>query len=230
MVPVISVVGSAKSGKTFFIEKLVSELRRRKYKVGAIKHTSHSFEIDKPGKDSYRLKECGSIIGGIFSNDKIMVIRDLEEGEDILKLVFEYFYGMDLVLIEGYREYKLPKILILASDKIKKETDGFNKDEIIAVIGTGKINTDLNYFGRYEVKKVANFIEENYIKVYKEMEDVDLFVSGKHVMLKDYLKKLVGNVIAGIVKSLKGGEKDLKSIEIKYKPSFRDQKLKKRAY
>ena len=159
-----------------------------------------------------------------------MVIRDLEEGEDILKLVFEYFYGMDLVLIEGYREYKLPKILILASDKIKKETDGFNKDEIIAVIGTGKINTDLNYFGRYEVKKVANFIEENYIKVYKEMEDVDLFVSGKHVMLKDYLKKLVGNVIAGIVKSLKGGEKDLKSIEIKYKPSFRDQKLKKRAY
>jgi len=220
MIPVISVVGSAKSGKTFFIEKLVSELRRRKYKIGAVKHTSHSFEIDKPGKDSYRLKECGSSIGGIFSNDKIMIVKDLEEGEGIVKLVFEYFYDMDLGLIEGYREYKLPKILILASDEVEKEISNFNRDEIIAVIGTGKINTDLNYFGRYEIKRVADFIEKNYIKIYKEKEAVDLFVNGDQVILKDYLEKLVGNVIVGIVKSLKGGEKDIESIEIKYKPSL----------
>jgi len=199
---------------------LVSELRRRKYKIGAVKHTSHSFEIDKPGKDSYRLKECGSSIGGIFSNDKIMIVKDLEEGEGIVKLVFEYFYDMDLGLIEGYREYKLPKILILASDEVEKEISNFNRDEIIAVIGTGKINTDLNYFGRYEIKRVADFIEKNYIKIYKEKEAVDLFVNGDQVILKDYLEKLVGNVIVGIVKSLKGGEKDIESIEIKYKPSL----------
>lgn len=199
---------------------MVSELRRRKYKIGAVKHTSHSFEIDKPGKDSYRLKECGSSIGGIFSNDKIMIVKDLEEGEGIVKLVFEYFYDMDLGLIEGYREYKLPKILILASDEVEKEISNFNRDEIIAVIGTGKINTDLNYFGRYEIKRVADFIEKNYIKIYKEKEAVDLFVNGDQVILKDYLEKLVGNVIVGIVKSLKGGEKDIESIEIKYKPSL----------
>ncbi len=199
---------------------MVSELRRRKYKIGAVKHTSHSFEIDKPGKDSYRLKECGSSIGGIFSNYKIMIVKDLEEGEDIVKLVFEYFYDMDLGLIEGYREYKLPKILILASDEVEKEISNFNRDEIVAVIGTGKINTDLNYFGRYEIKRAADFIEENYIKIYKEKEAVDLFVNGDQVILKDYLKKLVGNVIVGIVKSLKGGEKDIESVEIKYKPSL----------
>ena len=199
---------------------MVSELRRRKYKIGAVKHTSHSFEIDKPGKDSYRLKECGSSVGGIFSNDKIMIVKDLEEGEDIVKLVFEYFYDMDLGLIEGCREYKLPKILILASDEVEKEISNFNRDEIVAVIGTGKINTDLNYFGRYEIKRVADFVEKNYIKIYKEKEAVDLFVNGNQVMLKDYLEKLVGNVIVGIVRSLKGGEKDLKSIEIKYKPSL----------
>ena len=224
MIPIISVVGSAKSGKTFFIEKLVNELRIRKYKIGAAKHTSHSFEVDKPGKDSYRLKECGSSIGGIFSNDKMMIVKDLEKGEDVARLAFEYFYDMDLVLIEGYREYKLPKILILASDKIKEEADGFNKDEIIAVIGTGKINTDLNYFGRYEIKRIADFIEENYIKAYKKEAAVDLFINGKRVVLKDYLKKLVGNVVIGIVKSLKGGEKDIENIEIKYKPPLPSKK------
>ena len=54
MIPVISVVGSSGAGKTTLLEKVVKELKSRGYKVAAVKHDSHSFDIDHPGKDSWR--------------------------------------------------------------------------------------------------------------------------------------------------------------------------------
>lgn len=216
MVSVISIVGSVKSGKTFFIENLVVEMKRRKYKVAAMKHTSHSFEFDQPGKDSYLLKECGSDAGGIFSSDRIALVKDFKGEENILKLAFDYFYDMDLVLIEGYRKAKLPKILILSSTDADKEIEKFERDQITAVVGEKEISTDLNYFGKYEIKKVADFIEENFIKTRKE-DEIDLVVNDKPVELNNYLKKLIGNVITGIIKSLKGVEEKIELVEIRFK-------------
>lgn len=216
-------MGAAKSGKTFFIEKLVTELKRRNYKLGAFKHTSHSFGIDKPGKDSYRLKECGSIVGGIFSGDRITITRDFAEEQSIEKLAFDYFYDMDLVFIEGYGKGNLPKILILTSKDVKKEISKFNENEIIAIVGEGEIKTDLNYFGKYEIKKIADFIENNYIKAAKE-DEVGLFVNNKPIVLNEYLKKLIGNVIKGIIESLKGVDEDIKGVEIKFKKKFKIRK------
>jgi molybdopterin-guanine dinucleotide biosynthesis protein B len=218
MIPIISIIGSVKSGKTFFIEALVGELKRRKYKVGAIKHSAHSFEVDKPGKDSFRLKECGSDIGGIFSNDSIALVEDLSGSEDIFKLIFDNFYSMDIVFVEGYKKGKFPKILVLTSGDVKKETGAFGKDEIIAVVGESRVETDLNYFGRYEIKKVADFLVENFIKVYAAKE-VELFVNEKSVVLNYQMQKVFKNIITGAVKSLKGLDGDIESIDLRYKKS-----------
>ena len=56
MVPIVSIVGKSGSGKTTLLEKVITELTRRGYSVGVIKHDAHRFDIDQPGKDSYRLR------------------------------------------------------------------------------------------------------------------------------------------------------------------------------
>ena len=56
MVPIISIVGQSGSGKTTFLEALVRELSRRKYKIGTLKHTSHTFEMDSEGNVVWKVK------------------------------------------------------------------------------------------------------------------------------------------------------------------------------
>jgi molybdopterin-guanine dinucleotide biosynthesis protein B len=58
--PVVSVVGHSGSGKTTLLEKLISGLKDRGYSVGTIKHDVHGFEMDRPGKDSWRHKKAGA--------------------------------------------------------------------------------------------------------------------------------------------------------------------------
>ena len=59
-IPFISFVGYSNSGKTTLIEQLVRELKKLGYRVATVKHAPHGFDMDRPGKDSYRLKEAGS--------------------------------------------------------------------------------------------------------------------------------------------------------------------------
>jgi hypothetical protein len=143
-------------------------------------------------------------------------VKDLSGEEDVYKLIFDNFYSMDIVFIEGYKKGKFTKILVLTSGDVKKETGKFGKDEIIAVVGESKIETDLNYFGKYEIKKVADFLVENFIKVYAGKE-IELFVNNKSVVLNYQMQKVAKNVITGVIKSLKGLDEDIESIDLRYK-------------
>jgi len=78
MIPVVSIVGKSDAGKTTLIEKLIPELKRRGYRVATIKHDAHHFEIDQPGKDSYRPFHAGSDWTVIGSPGQLASIRRLE--------------------------------------------------------------------------------------------------------------------------------------------------------
>lgn len=208
-------MGSAGSGKTIFIEKLIRQLKIKNYRIGALKHTSHTFEIDSPGKDSFRLKESGSDIGGIFSPESFVTIRDLDKGVDIQKLIFDHFFDTDLVLIEGYKKSKYPKILVLGNEP-DKEMKAFGKGELLAVVGDSKVSAEVNFFSKHDVKKMAAFLEEEFINK-KSRDNIGLFVNSKQIRLNDYIKKLLKNTITGILKSLKGVESDITDIDIKYR-------------
>jgi molybdopterin-guanine dinucleotide biosynthesis protein MobB len=75
MKPIVSIVGRTNSGKTTLIEKLIPELKKRGYKVGVIKHTKHQFEIDHPGKDTWRMTKAGADTVVIVSDKKLAMIR-----------------------------------------------------------------------------------------------------------------------------------------------------------
>ena len=60
MIPVISFIGRSGVGKTTYLEKLITELKSRNYRVGVIKHDIHGFEMDRPGKDTWRHAQAGA--------------------------------------------------------------------------------------------------------------------------------------------------------------------------
>ncbi len=112
MTAAICVVGRRNSGKTTLIERLLPELLARGRKVATIKHDAHDFEIDLPGKDTWRHRQAGSTTTVISSSSKVAMVR-LTDGEtpldELLRLVDRSY---DLVLIEGLRRSAAPKILV----------------------------------------------------------------------------------------------------------------------
>lgn len=107
MIPIVSIVGKSDAGKTTLIEKLIPELKRRGYRVATIKHDAHQFEIDHPGKDSYRHFHAGANWTVIGSPAKLASLRRLER-ELTLDEIAATITGMDIILTEGFkREAKL---------------------------------------------------------------------------------------------------------------------------
>lgn len=107
MIPIVSIVGKSDAGKTTLIEKLIPELKRRGYRVATIKHDAHQFEIDHPGKDSYRHFHAGADWTVIGSPAKLASLRRLER-ELTLDEIAATITGMDIILTEGFkREAKL---------------------------------------------------------------------------------------------------------------------------
>lgn len=113
--PAIAIVGRHNSGKTTLIEQLIAELVSRGLDVGSVKHHSHvGFEIDYPGKDSYRHRAAGAsetVIAAPGQMARIATIEGEAECHDIVRTM----PGHDIIVVEGYRKSGLPTIEIMRS-------------------------------------------------------------------------------------------------------------------
>ncbi len=113
--PAVSIVGRHNSGKTTLIEKLIAEMVGRGYDVGSIKHHSHvGFDIDHPGKDSYRHRAAGASETVIASPDMLARVKTLEHEVECSEIV-RSMPGHDIIIVEGYRKSGLPTIEIMRS-------------------------------------------------------------------------------------------------------------------
>jgi molybdopterin-guanine dinucleotide biosynthesis adapter protein len=108
-VPCLCIVGFSNSGKTGVTVALVTQLRQNGLRVGTIKHDVHGFEMDRPGKDSWRHKQAGALTTIISSPHQIGMVRDVDYDHQPHELL-PLFSGMDIVLIEGFKRANLPKI------------------------------------------------------------------------------------------------------------------------
>jgi molybdopterin-guanine dinucleotide biosynthesis protein MobB len=105
----VCIVGASGSGKTTLMVKLVSHLARRGLRVGTLKHSHHDFEMDRSGKDSYRHYHAGAAVSGIVSPTRTAVFGRTKRRAGLRDLA-PYFRGCDLLLLEGFRGGRLPKI------------------------------------------------------------------------------------------------------------------------
>jgi molybdopterin-guanine dinucleotide biosynthesis protein B len=160
MTPVICIAGRSQTGKTTLIEKLIPVLKERGYRIGTIKHSHHIFEMDKTGKDSWRHKDAGAETVIIASPGKIAMVKSDHEGT--LDSLVNFFSDMDLVITEGYKGEKRPKIEVVRSAR-KNEALLVDDPDLIAVATDVPMEMKVPVFGLEEIDQLADFIEKNYL-------------------------------------------------------------------
>ena len=162
-VPVISVVGWANSGKTTFLEKLVTELKERGCRVGIIKHHRGAFEIDKPGKDTWRMARAGAVCTAISGPGKVGLMLETT-GDMRPEEIAALMPGMDIIITEGYKQERLPQIEVCRAG-CGEEQPAARNGQLVAVVGEKLYRSEgIPCFNINDASGVADFIEANYLK------------------------------------------------------------------
>jgi len=155
--PIVSIVGQSGVGKTVFLEKLIAELKRRGRRVGTIKHHLHDFEIDQPGKDSWRHAQAGSETVVISSPKKVALVRRLQEEMEIDELAEHYLRDLDLILTEGYKTRARQRIEICRGAQGTSLVSPV--DELLAIVTDTTFDLPVPQFDLEDVVGVADLIE-----------------------------------------------------------------------
>ena len=109
---ILGVYGYSNSGKTTLIERLITELTQKGYKVSTIKHSSKKISLDTPGKDTYRHRDAGANISCLISASETTLISKSSLSLDNAIKMIEVIGGIDLILIEGGKSENIPKIAV----------------------------------------------------------------------------------------------------------------------
>ena len=159
--PVVSVVGKSGSGKTVFLEKLITVLKSRRLRIGIIKHDPHGFDIDQPGKDSWRHAKAGSDAVVLSSPTKLALIKRLDKEIALDDIVNAYLPDVDLVITEGYKRGPKKKIEVSRRERSRELVSP--PEDLIAVVADQAFDLPVPQFGLDEVKEVADFIMQRFL-------------------------------------------------------------------
>ena len=108
---VVGFCGPSGVGKTTLIEAVIAALKARGQRVSVIKHAHKRFDIDRPGKDSFRHREAGATEVLIASSQRLALLREFEvEGLPSVHQLLAELSPVDWVLVEGYKHADLPKV------------------------------------------------------------------------------------------------------------------------
>ena len=117
---VFGIAGWSGSGKTTLIEKLIPLFLERGLRTSVIKHSHHGFDIDRPGKDSYRHREAGAARVLMLSEQRWVLMHELRnEPEPTIEQQLKMLEPCDVVLIEGFKAAPVPKIEVFRPENGK---------------------------------------------------------------------------------------------------------------
>lgn len=162
MIPTICIVSAVSDvGKTTFMEKLIAEMVQRKYRVGAVKSDCHGFEMDIPGKDSWRFGQAGAKATAVIGVDKYALVQKTE-GKKALDEVIRLIEDVDIILVEGFKMGDKPKIEVVRREKGTKLIS--RTEELIAVVtDVTELPVSVPLYSLGDYQGVADFIIEKYL-------------------------------------------------------------------
>lgn len=164
MTPILSITGCGKCGKTTMVEKLVTELTRRGYVIGTLKHDVHGFSMDHPGKDTWRHKQAGARAVAIIGPDQVAVVRSTPESEFSVYDAIALLGPVDLVITEGFKRAPFQKIEIYSSVRNEGGLLCGQDPNLLAVAGDLPVETHVPRFDWNDVTAIADFVEAQLLK------------------------------------------------------------------
>lgn len=155
---IYGVVGWKNAGKTGLMERLVTEITGRGITVSTVKHAHHSFDVDHPGKDSYRHRVAGATEVLLASRNRYALMHELRDREEpTLQELLAHLSPVDLVLVEGYKRDAHPKV-----EAHRAETGNPliapEDDTIRAVASDVPLDLDRPVFDLNDTAAIADFI------------------------------------------------------------------------
>jgi len=155
---VFGFAGFSGTGKTTLIERLIPRLVDSGLRVSVIKHAHHAFDIDTPGKDSYRHREAGAREVLITSGQRWVLMHELRgDAEPDLATQLGRISPCDLVLVEGYKRADIPKLEIHRPSTGKPLLHPGDAN-IIAVAADGPVRTSLPVLDLNDYDRIAAFV------------------------------------------------------------------------
>ncbi len=133
---VVAFAGYSGSGKTTLVESLIPALKLRGLRVSVVKHAHHSFDIDQPGKDTWRHRQAGAFEVVVASDNRLALIREFEQPRalSVHHLIAELYEGVDWVLVEGFKSSDLLKVEVWRADSGKPVR--YPDDDFVVAIAT----------------------------------------------------------------------------------------------
>ena len=165
MVPHFTFAGYSGSGKTTLAIQVIKMLSDKGYKIAALKHDGHKFQMDKEGKDTYRLKEAGAKTVAISSQEKYAIISDSDHRLSFYELAKFLPDNLDIIIGEGFKEDSIPKIIVHRKDNLKSRACPDDKNVIAAATDCPEDFPEVkDIFSINDVAGITDFIERNILK------------------------------------------------------------------
>lgn len=156
MIPVVCFVGPSGVGKTTLLERVAAGLRGRGLGVAFIKHAVHGFEMDREGKDSWRLARAGCNPVVVASSRRVAFIQE-REGEASLEELVKMLPGhVDIALAEGFKGSSKPRVEVFRSQVC--ESLFSRPEQLLAIVCDREMPVDVPQFGFDEVDSLVGLI------------------------------------------------------------------------
>lgn len=160
VVPVMGFAGYSGSGKTTLITKVIGLLRQKGLRTAVLKHAHHSVDLDKPGKDSYKIREAGADQVLLASDQRwALMVENPKDNIPSLDQLLQHFdsASTDVILIEGHKSKEHPKI------EVYRESCGHaplypGDSDIVAIATDSKLDTELPLLDINRPESVCEFI------------------------------------------------------------------------
>ena len=156
---IFGIAGHSGMGKTTLLERLIPEIKARGLSISLIKHSHKNIDIDRPGKDSFRLREAGCKEVLLMGNDRWALMHELRGApEPDLPYLLDRIQDCDLVLIEGFKSGHFPKLEVWRESE-GKATLWPNWPDIVGIASDGReIDTTVPVLGLGNITEIADFV------------------------------------------------------------------------
>ncbi len=159
--PLVAFAAPSGTGKTTVVEALIAELVRRGLRVAAVKHDAHSFQVDREGKDTHRFRAAGASRVAISNDRELAVMGDTDPDLTPEILAARYLGEVDLVLVEGFRDAVIPRILVTRREAPRTPYDA-TEPRVIAVVGDQTLPGGKPHLPLGDPGALADFLMERF--------------------------------------------------------------------